>query len=63
MTDRALPTRDQVQAVLIAQKGNGKSAMVTAIRAMKSDYADLTDELLNMIIEDLNSYSEYVLEE
>lgn len=57
-----LPTREQVAAILAAHKGQGRAAMRDAVTAMKESFPDMTDFHVDMILNDLLSYSDYVNE-
>lgn len=55
----SLPTRLDVIEALKKQKGKGRKAMEVEVAALKDKFPDLTDDLLNKILNDLLSYSDY----
>lgn len=63
MADRILPTRTNIIEILVAHKGEGQSAMITALDSLKTDFPDLSDSEFEKIKDDLNSYSEFIEEE
>jgi len=54
-----LPTRLDVIEALRKQTGKGRDAMKAEVTALKSKFPDLTDDLLNKILDDLLSYPDY----
>lgn len=57
-----LPTRDQVQEILITKVGMGKAAMIDAVRNMKAQFPDMDEAITERIVEDLSSYAEFMQE-
>lgn len=57
------PTRVQIEAIITANKGAGKSMIRTKIEEYCRDvFPSLKDEELSRIVNDLESYSEYAKE-
>lgn len=59
----ALPTRNDIIEILRKHEGKGKPAMRQAIQDSKGHFPDVTNDLMEKIIHDLDSYVEYRKEE
>lgn len=59
----ALPTRKQIEDIITANKGVGKSVIITKIQEyLAASFSGITDEEKNRILDDLNSYYSFTLE-